>query len=265
MIRDKAIKPFVIKGTYFKWRNHELLRIEALSDAVFAFAITLVVVSLEVPATFHELLQSMAGMVGFAICFMFLFLIWHQQYLYFRHFGLRDRTCLALNAVLLFTVLFYVYPLKFLFTLLTAGNHFLNEHGEKLDRITSYIEIRQLMAIYSGGFIAVYLTFMFLYLHASQQKGKLKLSHIELFHLRTQVYKNILLMSFGIACLLLLLIIPDENVFATGLIFTLIYPALILFIKYRERKLLRKVSHQELQAHKEVVENSKHSVHTNNL
>ncbi|MCX6276075.1 MAG: TMEM175 family protein [Bacteroidetes bacterium] len=264
MLRDKVIKPFTGRGSYFKWRNHELLRIEALSDAVFAFAITLVVVSLEVPVTFHELLQSMRGMLGFAICFMFIFLIWHQQYLYFRHFGLRDLTSMALNAALLFTVLFYVYPLKFLFTLLTAGNH-LMENGEKVNRIASFFELRQLMAIYSGGLIAVYLTYMFLYLHVSKQKEKLKLSHIEQFHLRTQVYKNILILSFGIACLLLLVIVPDENVFATGLIFTLIYPALYVFFKYRERKLLKKMSTEDLAAHLAIVEKSKHSTHTNNL
>ncbi len=110
------IKPISDRGSYFKWRNHELYRIEAFSDAVFAFAVTLVVVLLEVPVTFHELIQSMYGMINFAICF--LFLIWHQQYLFFRHFGLRDITCMALNALLLFIVLFYVYPLKFHFTLI---------------------------------------------------------------------------------------------------------------------------------------------------
>ena len=36
----------------FRWRGQEITRIEGLSDAVFAFAITLPVVSLEVPKTF---------------------------------------------------------------------------------------------------------------------------------------------------------------------------------------------------------------------
>ncbi|MEO8086932.1 MAG: TMEM175 family protein [Bacteroidota bacterium] len=264
MIRDKILKPLTGRISYFKWRNHEILRIEALSDAVFAFAITLVVVSLEVPVTFHELIQSMYGMVGFAICFMFLFLIWHQQYLFFRHFGLRDRTTLALNAALLFTVLFYVYPLKFLFTLLTAGNHVM-EHGEKIERIATFLELRQLMAIYSGGLIAVYLTYMFLYLHVSRKKETLGLNHIEQFHLRTQVFKNILIMSFGVACLLLLVFVPDENVFSTGLIFLFIYPALYIFFKYREKRLRRKVSAAELRSHHEIVEKSKRVDHHGNL
>jgi uncharacterized membrane protein len=33
------------------WRGHEVTRIEAFSDAVFAFAIALLIVALEVPKT----------------------------------------------------------------------------------------------------------------------------------------------------------------------------------------------------------------------
>ena len=39
--------------------EHDVTRIEAFSDAVFGFAITLLVVSLEVPNSFDELLQVM--------------------------------------------------------------------------------------------------------------------------------------------------------------------------------------------------------------
>ncbi len=50
MIREKMIQKDVGSGK-FRWCSHEISRIEGLSDAVFAFAVTLLVVSLEVPRT----------------------------------------------------------------------------------------------------------------------------------------------------------------------------------------------------------------------
>jgi hypothetical protein len=48
----------------FRWRGGDISRLEGLSDAVFAFAVTLLVVSLEVPETFDELLgDARAGAI----------------------------------------------------------------------------------------------------------------------------------------------------------------------------------------------------------
>jgi hypothetical protein len=116
MLREKLIEHHV-PGT-FRWRGGEIARIEGLSDAVFAFAVTLLVVSLEVPKTFNELSSLMRGFVPFAICFAMLMQVWRQQFVFFRRYNLQDTVSLVLNCVLLFVVLFYVYPLKFLFTVL---------------------------------------------------------------------------------------------------------------------------------------------------
>ena len=74
--------------------------------------------SLEVPRTFGELDETIRGFVPFAVAFALLMYLWHSQYVWFRRYGLQDTTSVALNATLLFLVLFYVYPLKFLFTLI---------------------------------------------------------------------------------------------------------------------------------------------------
>jgi hypothetical protein len=53
-------------------RRHEISRLEAFSDAVFAFALTLLVVSLDSPKSYDDLIALMAGFVPFAASFALL-------------------------------------------------------------------------------------------------------------------------------------------------------------------------------------------------
>src|SRR5213075_946527 len=99
MLREKLMTLHHEKG--FRWRGGELARVEGLSDAVFAFAVTLLVVSLEVPKTFNELSTVMRGFVPFAVSFLLLMQVWHEQYRYFRRYNLQDSTSTFLNCALL--------------------------------------------------------------------------------------------------------------------------------------------------------------------
>src|SRR5947207_10400484 len=128
MIREKLIDKRIGDNKKFRWRSHEVSRTEGLSDAVFGFAITLLVVSLEVPRTYGDLMQTMRGFGAFAISFALLFIVWYNQYKFFRRYGLQDNATVILNGVLLFVVLFYIYPLKFVFTLIV--NLFTGGGGE---------------------------------------------------------------------------------------------------------------------------------------
>jgi uncharacterized membrane protein len=160
----------------FRWRGGEIARIEGLSDAVFAFAVTLLIVSLEVPKTFHELMTIMRGFVAFAICFVLLMQVWQEQYRFFRRYNLQDTMSIMLNCALLFVVLFYVYPLKFLFSHLVNGWMGVRaEHGLQAD------ELPQLMAIFSGGYLAVAGIFVLLFGHALRKREELDLDRTEVF------------------------------------------------------------------------------------
>src|ERR1700761_8723930 len=92
----------------FRLRGPGASRLDAFSDVVFGFALTLLVVSLEVPRTYDQFHAMLSDFIPFAICFLFFILIWVQHFRFFRRYGLHDGATLIINSVLLFTVLFYV-------------------------------------------------------------------------------------------------------------------------------------------------------------
>ena len=87
-------------------RRHGISRLEAFSDAVFAFALTLLVVALEVPKSYDELMELVGGFLSFACCFSVLVWVWYEHNLFFRRYGLQDPYTVFLNGGLLFVVLF---------------------------------------------------------------------------------------------------------------------------------------------------------------
>jgi len=64
---------------YFRWRGNEVSRVEGFTDAVFAFAVTLLVVALEVPHTFQGLMDVVRGFPAFVICFTMLMTFWNAH------------------------------------------------------------------------------------------------------------------------------------------------------------------------------------------
>src|SRR3954470_3259643 len=178
----------------FRWRGHEISRIEGFSDAVFGFAVTLLVVSLEVPKTFTELKEVMQGFPAFGICFSLLLLVWRTHVHFFRRYGLQTAWASVLNAALLFVVLFYVYPLKFLFTLMLGHAHNMSIEAD---------QVPSLMIIYGLGFSAVFIIFGVLYIHAYRVRQELGLNPLEVFLTRRSIYQNFVMASFGVVSALL--------------------------------------------------------------
>lgn len=215
MIREAMVG--VIPGEKgFRWRGGEITRLEGFSDAVFAFAVTLLVVSLEVPKDFRELIETMRGFGAFAVCFALLTNIWTHHYRYFRRYGLQTPLANCLNCILLFFVLFYVYPLKFLFNLAFRGG----------TRIGAG-DARTLFLIYGCGYASVFLVFALLYLHAWRKREELALTPLERNKTRRSLIDHVAMSVIGLTSALLAWLLPLSWVnlagyfyFVIGLYFT---------------------------------------------
>ncbi|MEP6989402.1 MAG: TMEM175 family protein [bacterium] len=175
-----ALRPAAIPSHHaFRWRGNGVSRIEGLSDAVFGFAITLLVVSLEVPKTVADLLVSSRAFVPFVASFLVLFSIWRAQFHFFRRYGLEDETTVWLTGALLVMVLFLVYPLKFLFTLF--GSVLMSGGATSVKDTMHFDDFPKVLGLYATGFFGVMIAFALLYGHAARQREVLQLTALELF------------------------------------------------------------------------------------
>ena len=197
--------------------GREVSRIEGFSDAVFGFALTLLVVSLEVPDNFAGLRTILAGFAPFGLTFALVCWIWYEHYAFFRKFDAEDPLTIALNCVLLFLVLFFVYPLKFVFARLVP----LLAGDPNPFRGLTPDDARTLMWVYSGGFAAVFAIFAALYWNVYRKRGAMALSELEAFDARAGVRTHLISVAVGSLSILLALILPIGWIGAAGMIYAL--------------------------------------------
>lgn len=191
MLRERLIAGSSHKPHEFKWRSREVSRLEGLSDTVFGFAITLLIVSLEVPRTSGQLLETMRGFIAFALTFAVLYTLWYRQFLFFRRYGLEDTRVVILNGALLLFVLFFVFPFKFLANALVNRALGLGKMVQLADgRIVPAIQASDwptLFAVYGLGFAAIFAVFAALYHYAYTKREVLELNQLEMHDTRESV------------------------------------------------------------------------------
>ena len=191
---------------YFEWRGHDVSRIEALSDAVFAITMTLLIVTdgRKIERLDHLVTQEWGiNIVSFGITFTLLALIWNGHYLFFRRYDLRDLHCRILNYVLLFVVLCYAFPLKLMFDFLVRllwlwEDAYENPEWREIARSGS-----EFMTVYSLGFALVYGIFFLLYRHAWKYREELELSATERHITRATQRDHILVLAFTAASVII--------------------------------------------------------------
>ena len=172
-------------------RGIEVSRIEGLTDAVFGLAVTLLIVSEEVPKTIDELFAMVLGFPSFAVTFLLMLVIWNWHYRYFRKYGLNSEKVMKANGLLLFLVLLFMFPLKFLASFVV--DFVILEQWFGFDMPTDYRmsanKYDQLHILYACGFASVFWCFAWLYKIAYDARDLIGLSELEA--LRTQIHMRI--------------------------------------------------------------------------
>lgn len=209
----------------FAWRGGNPTRVEALTDMVFAFALTLLVVSGEPPRSFPDLVDQLWGFPGFIAAFALFLLVWHSHYIFFRRYALEDGWTTTLNAGLLFIILFFVYPLKFEATMLSD---FIRSVAEGAPRAPFTMqEARDALVLLSVAYAAVFFMFALLYRHALARRSQLGLTEREHAMTRFSFWQQVV--HVGVPLLVVAVAqIPGFLGPASGFLYFLIGPLIAL-------------------------------------
>jgi hypothetical protein len=211
----------IAEEKFFRWRGKEVSRTENLSDIVFAMALTLIVAS-SVPESFDELTGLWREGIATALCFAMMLMIWHIHYIYFRRYDLEDGRTILLNSVLIFLVMIFAYPLKFLATFLV--NFFTGgfTDGQEVASVLSLQQAPWLTVVYALGYASVFAVFFLLYRHADQRADDIGLNTAERVLTRAAVQSNFVHVCFGLAVAVLGFVLPGMWGAMAGAVFGLI-------------------------------------------
>ena len=170
----------------FRERGTTVTRLEAFVDAAFAFAVTLLVISLDtIPDSIDALYEALKGAPAFLASFAQLAMFWRAHVTWTRRYGLDDGMTLVLSLLLVFLALVYVYPLKVLFGVFFGwvSRGWLPANFE----IESIGDLREMFIIYAGAFASLGLVIAAFYRHAWRKRAALGLSLREQVDTREEI------------------------------------------------------------------------------
>ena len=228
----------------FRYRGLNQTRIETFSDAVFAVAFTLVVLSSAVPETFSELRKSIHDIIPSFICIVLIVVIWYQHYVYYLRYGLQNTKTVTINTFLLFLLLIYVYPLKFLARFLVElygglifgrPDNFMNNFGGEMNSENMTL----LMTAYGAGATLIFMSMTWLYREAYKKREELELNEYETFSTKVSLWQNLLMSTIPFLSTIVAFLHPfgygSLNFAIAGFIYML-YPPVMITFGYRVKK-----------------------------
>lgn len=180
----------------FRQRGLDMTRVEAFTDAAFAFSLTLLVISFdELPGTFAEFIEALKRIPTFAACFAQIAIFWYAHHRWSRRYGLDDLTTALLSLTLVFVTLIFVFPLRIIFSAMFAWMTQGWVPFELADFSPS--EMGTIFVIYGAGFTAMCAVISGLYWHAGRRADQLILNAEELFTTHSETQAWLLMGSVG--------------------------------------------------------------------
>jgi len=207
MVREALGKHYIGMNKEFRFRGEEPGRLENFSDAAFALAIALLLISTSAPTNLEQLKKFTWELIPFSVSIVLIVLIWHEHFVFFYRYGLRNTKVIVLNTMFLIIVLFYVYPLKFLwkYLLLNPIARAFNQESiiKEVSEMAKPEDTGSLMIIYGIGAASIFLILMLMYRYALKNSDQLQLNKIEQFDTRASMTTNFLMATVPLLSVIL--------------------------------------------------------------
>ena len=241
MLKDSLRKHTVGLNKEFRHRGEEPGRLENFSDAVFALAITLLLISTSPPSNFDQIKRFVWEVIPFCLCITAIILVWHEHFKFYFRYGIRNGGIIVLNTIFLIILLFYVYPLKFLAKLILLPIAIIIGHDKLIIELTEAYKgtnITYVMVIYGIGAMGVFLVLTLMYRFALRNSELLELNEIEKFDTRASIRANFLMATVPFVSVLVAVLFRNyvNGAMCAGFCYWL-YPILMIsFAKLTQKK-----------------------------
>lgn len=159
-------------------RGEGMTRIETFVDAAFAFAFTLLVISIDtIPSSTQELLTLSLDIPAFVASASTIGVIWYAHSRWSRAFGLQDPITVMLSIILVIFVLIFVYPIKLMFRITFAyfSDNYFNYGLDTFEQL----DISILIIYFSLGFLFLSIIYILLYINTLKFRVQLRLNDFE--------------------------------------------------------------------------------------
>ncbi len=222
----------------FRLRGLDMTRLETFTDAAFAFATTLLVISLTgIPTTHAELVLALKGTPAFAASFASIAIFWYAHRDWSRRFGLEDGPTTLISLGLVFIMLVYVYPLKMVFSALfdwISGGWFPSNIT-----LLAGTDLPGLFVIYGIGFFALTACLAGLHLRALRVSKNLGLNERERVMTRGEILSFGVLATTGLVSALFAGIMPAKLGIWAGFTYSTLPITMPIVAIYNARKAAR--------------------------
>ncbi len=233
MWTDKKLAELPLEND-FRQRGVNMTRLETFTDAAFAFALTLLVISFDnVPTNVQELQQALKNIPAFAVSFSLISMFWYGHHKWSRRFGLDDMTTVVLTLIFVFITLVFVFPLRLMSSALLAWM----SQGWIPFELGDYTADRVafVFVVYGVGFASMSSMLCLLYRHALRTT-ELNLNVDEQFTARAEMQAWMIITGTGVLSTLIALLAPHPFQPAAGWAYAMLGIVMPLFSRWKNRQ-----------------------------